>query len=34
VYDALRDALAVEVRELFDQMHVLQQDWSSLTDGQ
>jgi hypothetical protein len=33
VYDTLWDALTVEVRELFNQMYVLQQDWSTLTDG-
>jgi hypothetical protein len=33
VYDTLWDALTVEVRELFNQMYVLQQDGSTLTDG-
>jgi hypothetical protein len=33
VYDTLGDALTVEVRELFNQMYVLQQDGSTLTDG-
>jgi hypothetical protein len=33
VYDALWDALTVKVRELFNQMYVVQQDWSTLTDG-
>jgi hypothetical protein len=33
VYDTLRDTLTVEVREFFNKMYVLQQDWSTLTDG-
>jgi hypothetical protein len=32
--DTLRDSLAVKVRKLLNQVHVLQQHRSTLTDGQ
>lgn len=33
VHDALRDALAVEVRHLVEEVDILQQDRAPLTDG-